>query len=342
MSFRVFQDEAVDVAVVEVGIGGRTDSTNVLPTALACGLTTLDLDHTEVLGPTLLHIAYEKAGIMKPHVPAIHAPTPPGPQQVFVERAGVLGGQLWAARPWSDYALPPSALSLPGAYQHINAALALALVQVVLASRSGQPFPPPLTAGAPFPLLPPTPSMLLGLREVSWPGRAQTVRGVGGKALDLLLDGGHTEASLLASAEWWLGECRGREGGRVLVFNCKQSKPAATLLAALADAHAQLPYERVLFVAAKVRRPRDPSNALTNQLDEDTRPQEHLKALWETEASKRGLRVPPSEVFPAIEDALDSLLADAGQRPPSAPLRVHVTGSLYLVGGFLDAIGFTI
>src|SRR5690606_30389522 len=76
LSFRYFADEGVDLAVVEVGLGGRLDATNVL-TPRACGITTLGLDHTDLLGDTLEAIAREKAGIAKPGVPLLTSAAQP-------------------------------------------------------------------------------------------------------------------------------------------------------------------------------------------------------------------------------------------------------------------------
>lgn len=249
----------------------------------------------EVLGNTLEEIAFEKAGIMKPAVPAVHAPQPPGPTGVFRARAEALGAQLWAARPWADYAAP---LALQGDYQALNASVATALAQLFLLRRQGTPLAPPPSPGTLFPLLPLAPQLAEGLAATFWPGRSQTLERVKGLPLTLHLDGGHTEASLLASARWWLS-VSGGPGQRCLVFNCKQSKPAQTLLSALLDAHAQLAYHRVLFVASKLRQPRDPSNAITNVLDEDLGPQRVLQRYWEEGAAQRGLAIPPSEVSPS-------------------------------------------
>src|SRR5439155_15546883 len=73
MALAAFAEAAVDVAVVEVGLGGRLDATNVVAQPLATIVTSVALDHTDVLGDTLAAIAREKAGIWKPGVPAIFA-----------------------------------------------------------------------------------------------------------------------------------------------------------------------------------------------------------------------------------------------------------------------------
>ncbi len=86
MAFAYFVSQQVDIAVVEVGLGGRLDSTNVL-TPLLSVITNIGMDHTEFLGNTLTKIAREKAGIMKPHVPCVIGETHPQTMNVFLDRA---------------------------------------------------------------------------------------------------------------------------------------------------------------------------------------------------------------------------------------------------------------
>ena len=96
LAFAYFVKRQVDVAVVEVGLGGRLDSTNVLTPILSV-ITNIGLDHTEFLGNTLRQIAKEKAGIMKPNIPCVIGETHPQTMNVFLERAqecGILGEGL--------------------------------------------------------------------------------------------------------------------------------------------------------------------------------------------------------------------------------------------------------
>ena len=86
MAFDYFVREQVDIAVIEVGLGGRLDSTNVLTPILSV-ITNIGLDHTEFLGNTLTKIAREKAGIIKPHVPCVIGETHPQTMNVFLDRA---------------------------------------------------------------------------------------------------------------------------------------------------------------------------------------------------------------------------------------------------------------
>ena len=96
MAFSYFAEQEVDIAVVEVGLGGRLDSTNIL-TPLLSVITNIGLDHTEFLGNTLPKIADEKAGIIKPGVPCVIGETHPQTMNVFLDKAqecGILGEGL--------------------------------------------------------------------------------------------------------------------------------------------------------------------------------------------------------------------------------------------------------
>lgn len=93
MAFVYFAEEAVDVAVIEVGLGGRLDSTNVITPEVAA-ITSISLDHTQILGDTVELIAAEKAGIFKPGVPAITVPQKPGVVEVFRDVAARVGCPL--------------------------------------------------------------------------------------------------------------------------------------------------------------------------------------------------------------------------------------------------------
>jgi dihydrofolate synthase/folylpolyglutamate synthase len=150
MAFCAFADARVDVAVVEVGLGGRLDATNVVQ-PVACAITRLGLDHTEFLGPTLVHIAREKAGIIKRGVPAVTAPQQPEALAVLQQQAHVQQATLQVVEVGHA---PPT--NLRGAHQEENAAVAAALVRcsgLVLDDRL-------LTRGA---------------KQATWPARYETV-----------------------------------------------------------------------------------------------------------------------------------------------------------------------
>jgi dihydrofolate synthase/folylpolyglutamate synthase len=169
--FLYFADEAVDIAVVEVGMGGRLDATNVITPEVSV-ITHLALEHTEHLGKTLERIAKEKAGIIKPGVPVISAEENPVIRETCKERGCELtvveadypyerisfdtsGQSLWIVEPSREFEIP-----LLGSYQLQNAATAYAALDVLC---SGQ-FDVPEEA------------IRRGFKEARWPARFEVVR----------------------------------------------------------------------------------------------------------------------------------------------------------------------
>lgn len=125
MAFRHFAEAEVDVAIIETGLGGRLDATNVVEPLISV-ITSISLDHTDILGDTLEAIAGEKAGIIKPGKPVVTGWLPEEAQAVMERVAGAAGSPLIrvaaSLEAW-DEACPET--SLPGEYQRRNAATAL-------------------------------------------------------------------------------------------------------------------------------------------------------------------------------------------------------------------------
>ena len=122
MAFRYFADEAVDVAVIEVGMGGRLDCTNIIRPDL-CLITNISPDHTQFLGHTLAQIAAEKAGIIKPGIPVVIGETTPETRPVFLHKAQEAGAPIYfaeeeKANKQADY--PGLDFELKGIYQEKN------------------------------------------------------------------------------------------------------------------------------------------------------------------------------------------------------------------------------
>lgn len=102
MAFRYFQQEAVDIAIIEVGLGGRLDSTNVITPELSL-ITNISFDHKNILGDTLPEIAAEKAGIIKPGVPVVISETQSEVQHVFINTAAAAGAPIqFADQEWLE------------------------------------------------------------------------------------------------------------------------------------------------------------------------------------------------------------------------------------------------
>lgn len=109
MAFKYFADELVDIAIIEVGLGGRLDCTNIIKPEL-CLITNISFDHTQFLGHTLAEIASEKAGIMKPGVPVVVGETTPETKPVFLQHAEEVGSPITFAEdsPIVMHAIPDS------------------------------------------------------------------------------------------------------------------------------------------------------------------------------------------------------------------------------------------
>ncbi len=121
--FKYFYDKNVDIVVLETGLGGRFDATNIIKSNLCAIITHIDLDHTDRLGDTKDKIAFEKAGIIKPNCPVI---TTEG-YEAIKDKADECNSLLLMTSPFAD----PSELSLRGTYQQENLSLALAAIQLV-------------------------------------------------------------------------------------------------------------------------------------------------------------------------------------------------------------------
>lgn len=119
MAFRYFADQKIDVAVIEVGMGGRLDCTNIISPDL-CIITNISLDHTQFLGNTLAQIAAEKAGIIKPGVPVVIGETTLETRPVFENKAKDTGAPIYFAEEYDRDDYPGVEFELKGIYQQKN------------------------------------------------------------------------------------------------------------------------------------------------------------------------------------------------------------------------------
>lgn len=173
MAFMRFASEEVDIALIETGLGGRLDATNVVEPELSI-ITSISLDHTELLGDSLAQIAGEKAGIIKPGKPVVMGCLPDEAEQVIRDTAKVRGCELYSVRErFHPDRLPESNLS--GAHQRWNAAAARYATEILSAR---------------FPI-----ASAEGLLEVDWPGRWQKVELNGRR---IILDATHNPEGALA------------------------------------------------------------------------------------------------------------------------------------------------
>ncbi len=302
MAFKYFEDEAVDIAVIEVGLGGRLDSTNVL-TPIVSVVTTIDFDHTRLLGDTLAKIAREKAGIFKRGVPAIIFDGPTEVNRAFVEAAEKAGAELrivnkdieFSSRFCTSPELGPHTrvcyytkqsriehlpVPLPGEHQATNCGLALAAIDCVRAA--GFACPEHLVTG--------------GLAKTKVMGRMELIS----DRPRVLIDGAHNPASLNA-----LMRCVGAHvpyDSMVCVFGCCQDKDVGEMLDRL-----NLGADKVIFTRATGNpRAADPHE---------------LQKLFQERSGKM------SQVARTAGEAIQLAL-----RATSQDDLVCVTGSFYVVG----------
>ena len=210
MAFSYFAEQKVDLAIFEVGLGGRLDATNIVK-PLVCAITTLGLDHTNILGETIEEIAREKAGIIKPGVPVVVAQNPPEALDVIRQQATEQGASMIPApdaaivEVAAPLAVPESAEELPqplqtvafqtsdglrwevdspliGRHQATNVAVAVEVAQALRQAGFGG-----IDAGA----------VCCGVRDVAWPARLQIV----GVRPWVVLDCAHNAESMRALAD---------------------------------------------------------------------------------------------------------------------------------------------
>jgi dihydrofolate synthase / folylpolyglutamate synthase len=211
MALQYFADAQVDVAVLEVGLGGRFDATNVVK-PLACAITTIALDHQQYLGTTLASVAFEKAGIIKQNVPVIVGRVPDEAgrtiEAVAIERAAPLirlgrefevVGQTPERFAFSGRVVRYDDLfcTLQGAHQLDNAACALALLEAAGESE--------MVTGEQ--------AVRKGLRSVHWEGRLEVV----GQHPLRVLDGAHNPAAAVAVASYVRAFRLSHPGSRVIL-----------------------------------------------------------------------------------------------------------------------------
>ncbi|HEY8564809.1 MAG TPA: folylpolyglutamate synthase/dihydrofolate synthase family protein [Beijerinckiaceae bacterium] len=308
----LFSETPADVLLLEVGLGGRFDATNVIAAPAAAVVTPIGYDHAEYLGDTLDKVAFEKAGIFKRGAPAVIAPQDyPEADAVLVaeaERRGAgpifVGNQDFSAREEGGrlvYEDENGLLDLPrprlsGRHQIVNAGTAIAALR---AAGFGDLEPPVYERG------------LVG---ADWPGRLQRL--TRGRLPGLVPDG----------AELWLDGGHNRDGGRVLAaamadLEETSAAPLVLVTGMLGTKDADGFLRNFAGLARELIAVPIPAQLAA-------RPAEEVAAI----AARVGLT---SSTAPNVEAALTSLNDYVWDRPP----RVLVCGSLYLAGEVLSANG---
>ncbi|MFH0939248.1 MAG: folylpolyglutamate synthase/dihydrofolate synthase family protein [Planctomycetota bacterium] len=334
LAFTWFAEQRVDVAVIEVGLGGQLDATNII-TPMACGVTNISFDHMAILGDTLSQIARDKAGIMKSGVPVVIAPQAPEVAAILEDCARVVGAPVefvgreiklesvplgdYLRRPArsvkfrdEDWPLPRAKVTLPdgaqfdatlglrGLHQTQNWAVAVRLADLCYTQLQSKRLP--VTA------------VRQGSRRIRWPGRLEEIaspQADESAAPRIFLDGAHNDFSLRTI----LNEVREhlpRRQPLVVLFACAKDKDSRAML----DVLRQVEVGAVVFTHSGNSRGKEPS-----KLAREWQMIDHCKAY----------------IKPSCMDGFETAVRLAGANGV-----VVVAGSLYLVGAIKDLLTKTI
>ncbi|HZP44738.1 MAG TPA: folylpolyglutamate synthase/dihydrofolate synthase family protein [Candidatus Binataceae bacterium] len=292
LMFLYFAEAAVDLAVIETGLGGRLDSTNVVTPILSV-ITPIGFDHMEQLGYTITSIAREKGGIIKRGIPVVIGTRDREAQATLLPIAAERSSPATLVdRDYSyrsvdrrridytggDLRLQGVELGVRGTFQHENAAIALAALEALRAQGIA------ISEAA----------LRRGMRDVYWPGRFDIV----GQRPTVILDCAHNELAIEALLESLRVEL-GDDVRPILVFGCLEDKNWRRMAAMLAPR-----VSRAFLTRVKPKRPLEP---------------EHLLPLFASQTPAQVVREPRS--------AIEAAMAQAAANDV-----VLVTGSVYLVG----------
>jgi dihydrofolate synthase/folylpolyglutamate synthase len=211
-AFVLFRQAGIAIAVLEVGLGGRLDATNIV-TPVAAAITSIDLDHQAQLGDTIEAVAFEKAGVIKPGIPVVCGELPADAERVIRQVCADRSARFIAADrcPGAPKGLP-GGLALRGAHQERNARVAACLLREL--GRLGIAMTERAIEAA--------------LTEVEWPGRLEALMF---GTTDVLLDAAHNPAGAAALAAYIR---ESQWNGGTLLFGVMADKDAAGMLSALA------------------------------------------------------------------------------------------------------------
>jgi len=334
LAFHVFLEEKVDCAVIEVGIGGEYDPTNIIEQPVACGISTLDLDHTNILGDTIEKIAWNKAGIMKPGRPTFTIRHDrPGAMQVLEERAKEKGAPLHICGPISRE--DTLELGIKSSAQYLNASLACQLANCLLQHRG--------FGGADELLLDPLDISRLpayfraGLEGCDWPGRCQIVDFH--DRISFFLDGAHTRKSMENCLEWFRSssKIKDEKAQQILMINVIGERDKIEVMRPLSTYDN---FDYVIFSTNRVKVAEDtPKSETFASINCVSKGLENVKSnarVWadlkRDSANKTGERIFLEQ---STFDAVKSI-----QKIINAERKTHVlaTGSLHFVGAVLETL----
>ncbi|EIM88551.1 FolC bifunctional protein [Stereum hirsutum FP-91666 SS1] len=364
VAYHAFLSLKVDATILEVGVGGTYDCTNIVPRPIVTGVSALGIDHTAVLGKTLAEIAWQKGGIYKEGVPALTVNQPGEGLQVLKKQSEDLKASEFTVVPLTPE-LADIKLGLAGTHQLQNANLAVHLVRKffqILEPESTHVQAQSIDSSTPetqaITALPLPPVWVKALESSRWPGRCQSVNDpneeYGGTRW--FLDGAHTVESLDCCVQWFVAPGLALAAGgnskqrpRVLIFNCTNGRSGSSFLGTvLAKMKTQLQlhgskeepetfFDHVVFCANVTYADGGFKGDLTTHAIAESdlaqlKTQQDLASAWK--ALVPSFAASNVHVLPSIEHAVRIVRGVSGNDKKGVD--VLVAGSLHLVGGVIE------
>lgn len=320
MALHVFLHEGVRTAIIECGIGGEYDSTNILTkeAVTVATITRLGIDHVGVLGTTLEEIAWHKSGIMKEGIECLTVPQEPEAMRVLKYRAREKKAGLNVIERMEAIEMEGVRIGLEGDFQKDNASLAVAVARTHLNKTGFGDVLRDKNLPAEF---------LRGLEHVKWEGRCEVIKE---GSIEWCIDGAHTMESINITAQWFASKLqKGTKRQAMLIFN-QQDRDGAALALALHLGLERATGARHIFSNAVFCT----NNPYKLGVDEDGTGglgvQRLIANAWNEFEPDTEI-----EIYSSIEEAVESARELSKD---SEKLLVLITGSLHLVGGFLQVL----
>lgn len=315
LAWHIFLREKVDSVVLECGIGGEYDATNVVPpeAVSAAVITQLGIDHVAMLGDTVEKISWHKAGILKPGVRGFvrRMDEKPSVRQILQQRAAEKGAELIELDDASVEQWGGVAGRLPGDFQKYNQALAVLAVRQHLG----------MEVNTKTALLNLPEKMVTGLKEASLRGRCEVIQQ---GHIAWHLDGAHTKDSMQEVAKWFAANLK-KDESTILVFN-QQERDATQLLAILLDTIQEATGRENIF-----------SHAFFTRNDQERSSGDEVRDLGvQTRVAElMGERTTGCQI--KTYDNINDTVAEA-RKVAGTSQKILATGSMYLAGGVLRAL----
>uniref|UniRef100_A0A1I8PYI7 tetrahydrofolate synthase n=1 Tax=Stomoxys calcitrans TaxID=35570 RepID=A0A1I8PYI7_STOCA len=326
MCFHVYLAEKVDVAILEVGIGGELDCTNVVPHTKTVGITSLGLEHTKLLGNTLKQIAWQKAGIIKPNSTVYTSASQAECLQVLKERCKEKNATLYMVPEFQSYFGPGGhGQNLKDSLNQIillNGSLAMQLAYDWLRRNRSDLF---LRQKCNKPIL--SEEAILGLLNCNWPGRCQIAKIFN---FNMHLDGAHTVESMQVCGEWFAKVTNLSTNPKILMFNTTGDRDAKHLLTVLQKfCH----FDMVCFVpniaTSSAIQNQDTQSVLYTQIEQLKRGQLHLEC-WQELCQESGDKSGTAKTYTSVLACFQHIREVYSDNMQD--LDILVTGSIHLLG----------